>query len=123
MAIIVEKKQEGKSDFTKDFFEQAIQHKQYLYQYTDPNQDGFSRSFARANKHDAPVVYLGEQYDYSEPLNDGAVDNLSSVMQYSQIIHGMVSKDYAADKKLTYFIPLIYLMDNFKYRLHVVLLG
>jgi len=24
MAIIVEKKQEGKSDFTKDFFEQAI---------------------------------------------------------------------------------------------------
>lgn len=61
----------------------------------DPKGDdqSFTRAFASLNRPEEPIVYFGEQYDFSK-YGENSVDSLTSVHYYRDIVNTMVGKDW-----------------------------
>jgi hypothetical protein len=111
MGLIIEKRNPDdpkNKDFLKEFFEQAFEHHKYSYYYVDPSidEEAIARAFAKLNSSREPIVFFGDQQDFSKMDTVSAIKNSSSVQYFNNIVPSMVGRDYNEEKKLTFLLPL-----------------
>ena len=106
----------------REFCDQAYNHHGYAFKYVDPaiDYESMARVFARLNSSREPIVFFGEQQDHSDTKSVSAVEHKGSAFFFNSLVPAMVAKDYG-EQRLTFLLPLQFLMDNNDFRLHVVM--